>query len=92
MLLCGVTLELRLYWYIDDKDKEVAMAELFQKVVPYEFNYLCEACGNGMMKANGEQEGEGFVHGCMICSATATLSKPYPHVEYFPEGQQPEAK
>lgn len=68
------------------------MSELFQKVVPYEFNYLCDACKSGMMRSSGVKEDSGFVHTCMICSANATLPKSYPHVEYFPQGEEPEAK
>ena len=66
------------------------MAELFQKVVSYEFNYLCDACGNGMMRETGEQDGKGFVHSCMICGAKATLDKSYPHIEFFAEGSEPD--
>ena len=67
------------------------MSELFQKVVPYEYNYLCDACKSGMMKATGEQDGVNFAHKCMICSAEKSLAKSYPHIEYFSESEQPEA-
>lgn len=68
------------------------MTELFRKVVPYEFNYLCDACGNGMVRASGEKDGDGFIHSCMICSKKVTLPKSYPHIEHFGEGEEPEHK
>jgi hypothetical protein len=66
------------------------MAELSQKVVPYEFNYLCDVCGSGMLQATGAKKGDEFFHVCMICSAEALLAKSYPHVEYFAVGQEPD--
>ncbi len=68
------------------------MAELFQKVVPYEYNYLCDSCGKGMMVDTGEMDGVDHIHKCMICSKKVSLAKSYPHVEYFPVGQEPDAK
>jgi len=60
------------------------MPELHQKVVPYEYNYLCDACEGGMMQATGEKTEKGYTHKCMICSSEAHLAKSYPHIEYFP--------
>ena len=68
------------------------MAELFQKVIPYEYNYLCDSCGKGMMLFTGEMDGAKYVHKCAICSAKSSLSKTFPHVEYFPLGQEPEGQ
>lgn len=66
------------------------MAEIFRKVTPYEYNYLCDQCNNGMMYVAGEQDAAGhYPHKCMICGHTASLNKSYPHVEFFGEGEAP---
>ena len=65
------------------------MSEINRKVVPYEYNYLCDKCTKGMMISNGEKTSAGFAHKCVICGHSATLSKSYPRVEYFGEGEQP---
>lgn len=66
------------------------MAEISRKVVPYEYNYLCDSCGKGMMIAAGEKTAAGFPHKCAICSHHADLKKRYPVVEYFGEEEQPD--
>lgn len=66
------------------------MAEILRKVTPFEYNYICDKCNNGMMKATGEKNSDGaFEHKCMICSHTDYLTKSYPHIEYFGEGEEP---
>lgn len=65
------------------------MPEIHRKVLPYEYNYLCDKCNNGMMTAQGEKTADGVLHKCMICGATANLKKSYPHIEFFGEGEQP---
>ena len=66
------------------------MSEVIRKVTPYEYNYLCDQCKNGMVRVNGEKDSTGkYPHQCMICGAEATLNKSYPHVEYFGEGEKP---
>lgn len=67
------------------------MAEISRKVVPYEYNYLCDSCEKGMMIATGEKTAAGYPHKCVICSHKADLKKKYPVVEYFGEEEQPEA-
>lgn len=67
------------------------MAEIFRKVVPYEYNYLCDSCGKGMMIAAGDKNSNGFPHKCVICGHQADLKKQYPVVEFFGEEEQPEA-
>lgn len=66
------------------------MAEILRKVTPYEYNYICDKCNSGMMRATGNVDDKGaFEHKCMICSNVQSLSKKYPHVEYFGEGEEP---
>lgn len=65
------------------------MSEIHRKVIPYEYNYLCDQCSKGMMLASGEKTAAGFVHKCAICGSSAELKKSYPHVEYFGEGEEP---
>lgn len=65
------------------------MSEINRKVVPYEYNYLCDKCGKGMMVSSGEKTAAGFPHKCVICNHVTNLKKTYPRVEYFGEGEQP---
>ncbi len=66
------------------------MAEISRKVTPYEYNYVCDSCNSGMMKATGNTDSTGHIeHKCMICAATQFLSKSYPHIEFFGEGEEP---
>lgn len=66
------------------------MAEISRKVVPYEYNYLCDSCGKGMMISSGDKNSSGFPHKCVICGHQADLRKQYPNVEFFGEEEQPE--
>ena len=68
------------------------MAEIFRKVQPYEFNYVCDQCLRGMMQATGKMMQGGIEHQCMICSHKQLLAKSYPHVEYFAEQESPDWK
>ena len=65
------------------------MSEISRKVVPYEYNYLCEACMGGVMQVMGEAVDGQYPHQCYICGDEVMLSKAYPHVEYFGEGEVP---
>ena len=65
------------------------MPEISRKVLPYEYNYLCDSCKGGMMTSVGERVAGGYPHKCVICSHTAELKSQYPHVEYYGEGEQP---
>lgn len=66
------------------------MSEISRKVVPYEFNYLCDSCGKGMMIATSEKNSAGVAHKCAICGHKQDLHKTYPSVEFFGEEEQPE--
>ena len=68
------------------------MAEIFRKVQPYEFNYVCDQCLRGMMQATGNVMGGEVEHQCMICSHKQLLPKSYPHIEYFAEQESPDWK
>ncbi len=65
------------------------MAEISRKVVPYEYNYLCDSCKGGMMTFIGEKTSEGYRHQCVICGHKADLNMEYPHVEYYGEDEHP---
>ena len=66
------------------------MPEVSRKVVPYQYNYVCDKCDNGMMRASGEKGEDGlYPHKCMICGNTASLKNSYPRVEYYGEEDQP---
>ncbi len=66
------------------------MSEIFRKVTPYEYNYLCDKCESGMMKIVGEKDADGlYPHKCVICSDKASLKKSYPRIEYFGEDETP---
>ena len=65
------------------------MSEIYRKVTPYEFNYVCDECNNGMLMATGPKDPETnkYPHKCVICGAKYQLSKSYPYVEYYGEGE-----
>ena len=65
------------------------MSEISRKVIPYEYNYLCDSCKGGMMTFLGEETEEGYSHKCMICGANAYLKMQYPHIEYYGEDELP---
>ena len=67
------------------------MSEIYRKVVPYEYNYLCDSCNTGLMIKTGEQTAAGYLHKCAICGHQASLKKSYPQVEFFGEEEQPDA-
>jgi predicted SprT family Zn-dependent metalloprotease len=70
--------------------KEIPMSEVSRKVTPYEYNYICDKCNGGMMRSTDTKDEAGLtIHKCMICSNKLSLSKSYPHVEYFGEGEEP---
>ncbi len=66
------------------------MAEVSRKVTPYQFNYLCDKCENGMMRYEGDKDADGlYPHKCVICGHTASLKKSYRRVEYYGEEESP---
>lgn len=66
------------------------MAEVSRKVVPYQYNYICDKCENGMMRVTGEKDSDNlYPHQCMICGHTDALKKSYPRVEHYGEDEKP---
>lgn len=66
------------------------MPEVRMEVLPIEVNYLCDACGNGMMAARGEMDPEtgDIEHRCVICDHAQTFKwRPYPHIDYVEAGK-----
>jgi len=62
------------------------MPEVKREVRPIEVNYVCDACGNGMLAKAGEanpQSGE-IAHRCMICNhAQSFVGVHYPRIDYI---------
>ena len=65
------------------------MPEISRKVVPYQYNYLCDKCEGGMMVSTGSKTSEGYPHKCVICSHSSNLKAEYPHVEYYGDDEAP---
>ncbi|MEQ9462324.1 MAG: type II citrate synthase [Haliea sp.] len=62
------------------------MPELKREVRPIEVNYVCDACGKGMMAACGDMDPKtgAIDHRCMICDHQQVFSwQPYPRVEHI---------
>jgi transcription elongation factor Elf1 len=64
------------------------VAEVKRRVVPFEVNYVCDSCNNGMMEKTGEMNkstGE-IEHKCLICGAEHTFKwVSYPRIDYVGE-------
>jgi hypothetical protein len=61
------------------------MPEIKVNVRPVEVNYVCDACGKGMMAAVGEMDPKSgdIGHHCLICDHEQTFQwRPYPHIDY----------
>lgn len=61
------------------------MPEVKREVRPIEVNYVCDACGNGMMAKTGAQvAGSAEIeHRCMICNHTQNfVGVHYPRIDY----------
>ena len=62
------------------------MPELKREVRPVEVNYLCDACGKGMMARAGERDpatGE-IEHRCLICDHRQSFKgRAYPRIDYL---------
>jgi hypothetical protein len=62
------------------------MPEVKHEVKPIEVNYVCDACGNGMMEAIGEMDkasGE-WEHQCLICDHKQVFRwQRYPRIEHI---------
>ena len=65
------------------------MSEIHRKVIPYEHNYLCDQCNRGMLICQGDAVDGMYPHTCAICGHQSSLSKAYPHVEFYGEGEEP---
>jgi hypothetical protein len=62
------------------------MPELKREVRPVEVNYVCDACGNGMMTPCGEMDPKtgNIDHRCMICDHQQVFQwRPYPRIEHI---------
>jgi uncharacterized cysteine cluster protein YcgN (CxxCxxCC family) len=66
------------------------MPEVKRVVRPVEVDYLCDACGKGMMEHTSDMDPEtgAIEHQCMICNHVATFSwKRYPRIEHIGEDE-----
>jgi len=61
------------------------MPEVKREVRPVEVNYVCDACGQGMMNQSGPmdaQTGE-IEHRCLICNHQQIFQwRPYPRIDH----------
>jgi hypothetical protein len=62
------------------------MPEIKREVRPVEVNYICDACGQGMMARSGAMDpasGE-IEHHCLICNHQQTfLWREYPRIDHI---------
>ena len=61
------------------------MPEVKQEVRPIEVNYICDACGKGMMSPVGEMDPTSgdIEHQCLICNHEQTFQwRPYPRIDH----------
>lgn len=62
------------------------MPELKREVRPVEINYVCDACGQGMMSASGTMDPTSgdIEHRCLICDHQQVFQwYSYPRVEHI---------
>ena len=62
------------------------MPEIKREVRPVEVNYLCDACGQGMMVSAGAMDPETgeIEHRCLICDHRQTFKwREYPRVDHI---------
>ncbi len=61
------------------------MAEVKREVRPVEVNYLCDACGQGMMAQSGPLDPDtgDIEHKCLICNHQQTFQwRAYPRIDH----------
>lgn len=61
------------------------MPEVKREVRPVEINYVCDACGQGMMSQSGPMdEATGNIeHRCLICNHQQTFQwRAYPRIDH----------
>ena len=66
------------------------MPEQKQEVKPIQINYVCDACGTGMMSPSSEMDpASGDIeHHCLICDHKQTFQwRPYPRIDYVETGK-----
>jgi hypothetical protein len=65
--------------------ERIQMPELKQEVRPVQVNYVCDACGKGMMSPRGEMDpvtGD-IEHHCLICDHEQAFQwRAYPRIDY----------
>ncbi|TGD72993.1 type II citrate synthase [Mangrovimicrobium sediminis] len=62
------------------------MPEVKREVRPIEVNYVCDACGQGMMSQSGAMDPQtgDIEHSCMICNHKQTFQwRPYPRIDHI---------
>jgi uncharacterized cysteine cluster protein YcgN (CxxCxxCC family) len=62
------------------------MPEIKHEVRPVEVNYLCDACGQGMMSRCSEMDPDSgdIEHRCLICDYRQTFQwSSYPRIEHI---------
>ncbi|MEQ9394577.1 type II citrate synthase [Haliea sp.] len=62
------------------------MPEIQREVRPIEVNYVCDACGKGMMSACGDMDPKtgAIDHRCLICNHQQVFNwRPYPRIEHL---------
>jgi hypothetical protein len=66
------------------------MPEQKQEVKPIQINYVCDACGTGMMSPSAEMDpvSGDIEHRCLICDHKQTFQwRPYPRIDYVEAGK-----
>ncbi|MFV8819010.1 type II citrate synthase [Haliea sp. E17] len=62
------------------------MPEIKREVRPIEVNYVCDACGKGMMVQCGPMDPHSgdIEHSCLICDHRQTFQwRPYPRIDHI---------
>jgi hypothetical protein len=68
------------------------MPEVKREVRPVEVNYVCDACGQGMMARSGDMDREtgDIPHRCLICDHSHTFKwREYPRIDHIGLDEQP---
>lgn len=68
------------------------MPEIKREVRPIEVNYVCDACGKGMMSQSGpmNEETGAIEHSCLICNHKQTFQwRPYPRIDHVGVDEKP---
>ncbi len=63
------------------------MPEVKKSVKTIEVNYICDACGHGMMEQRGEIDPASgdHPHACVICGHQQSFKLTYPRILYVEE-------